>query len=239
MKTWVVRRNGKDIAVDLATIRRWATAGYLKPDDLIFRPDSQEWVRPDQLPELTTSSHPSVDSITQTVAPRSGGSVMIRQGSQEYRAPDLATLRAWVREGRILLDSTFFDESTNRWLHVRTLPDMVAGPSASSPLKVVDVARNYRNLVVWVGIQILFSIWFALADSLAPLVAPILVATVVALVYYAHETAKALGSPSALLWAAAMLMPCVNLFTLAALSSRASQICRANGIRVGLLGPKL
>ena len=171
--------------------------------------------------------------------PKSSGDLLIRQGGQEYRAADPETLRTWVREGRILLDSTFFDESSNRWLYVRNLPGIAGGAPSNMPLQVVDVARNYRNLVVWVGIQILFSIWFALADSLAFLAGPILLATVVALAYYAHETAKALGSPSALLWAAAMLMPCINLFTLSALSSRAGEVCRTNGIRVGFLGPEV
>jgi hypothetical protein len=233
---WIVRRNKKDISVELATIRRWAAVGYLKPDDLLLRPDSHEWMRPDQVPELRQSN---ADSVASTEAAKPSGALVIRQGGQEYRAADQETLRTWVREGRILRDSTYFDESSNRWLYVRTLADFASGTPSNIPLKIVDVARNYRNLVVWVGIQVLFSVWFALADSLALLVAPILFVSIVALAYYAHETAKALGSPSALLWGAAMLIPCVNLFTLFALNSRASEVCRANGIRVGFLGPEL
>jgi hypothetical protein len=198
VNTWIVRRNGKDISVDLPKIRRWATIGYLKPDDLILRPDSQEWVHPDQLPELTGSRDSSIDGVAETEAPRSSSGIVVRQGDKEYCAADLEMLRTWVREGRVLLDSTFFDEQSKQWSYVGTLPAMASVP-LNTPLRVVDLARSYRNLVVWVGLQIVFAIWFALAGSLALLVAPILLATVLALAYYAHETAKALGSRSALL----------------------------------------
>jgi hypothetical protein len=199
---------------------------------------SQQWMRPDQLPEMSEWRQKAPDDVAQNQPPRSHNDLVVRQGDREYRAANLATLQTWVREGRIRSESTVFDETAGRWLFVRALPGIVL-PSAQSPLKVVEVARNYRHLVVWVGIQILFSIWFALADSLAILVAPILLASVLALAYYAHETAKALGSSSALLWAAAMLVPCINLFTLLALSSRASDVCRNNGIRVGFFGPEV
>lgn len=64
---------------------------------------------------------------------------------------------------------------------------------------------------------------------------------VVAIMIYTYRTAQALGpwSSSPSLWALAMLLPLVNLVALLALSSKASQVCRANGIPVGLFGPKL
>jgi hypothetical protein len=239
MDSWIVRRDGNDISVpDVSTIQRWAEAGYLKEGDLIFRPASQEWMRLDQVPEINECRRANGAEVSGNPSSSLDGDLLIRQGGREYRAPNLETLQVWVSEGRILPESTFFDPQSGRWSYIRTLPGMSIPPSAA-PLRVVDVARNYRQLVVWLGIQILFSIWFALADSLAILVGPVLVATVFALAYYAHETAKALGSTSALIWAAAMLVPCVNLFTLLALSSRATEVCKANGIRVGLFGPEL
>ena len=225
MDHWIVKKDGKEIAVpEISTIRRWAAAGYLKDGDLIFGPTTKEWVRLDQLPEMSAGNQPT--------------DLLIRQGGHEYRAASLDVLREWVREGRILPESTVFDAQTERWMYVRTLPG-IAVPSPAAPLRVVEVAKNYRHLVAWLGIQILFSIWYALADSLAILVGPMLLVTVFALAYYAYETARALGSTSALLWAAAMLIPCVNLLTLLMLSSRANEVCRANGIRVGLFGPEL
>ena len=42
-----------------------------------------------------------------------------------------------------------------------------------------------------------------------------------------------------MLWAAAILVPLVNVITLVALSLKATKACRANGVEVGLLGPRL
>ncbi|HEV7766046.1 MAG TPA: hypothetical protein VGQ76_13660 [Thermoanaerobaculia bacterium] len=238
MDSWILKRNGNNVSVpDAATLRRWALAGYLKDGDLIFRPMSQQWVRPEDLPELEEWRRAAAEPDAR-VEKRLHTHLTIRQGDHEYRAETLEILQAWVNDGRILLGSTVFDEKSERWIDVRAFPG-IAVPTSHAPLRVVEVARNYRHLVVWVGIQLLFSVWFALANSPAILAWPVLLASVLVLAYYAHETAKALGSSSALLWAAAMLMPCINIFTLLALSSRASAVCKANGIRVGFFGPEL
>lgn len=68
---------------------------------------------------------------------------------------------------------------------------------------------------------------------------PALLVTIVALALYAYRTAEALGSSSALLWAVAMLIPCINVLTLLMLSSNATDVCRANGTPVGILGPRV
>ncbi len=66
-----------------------------------------------------------------------------------------------------------------------------------------------------------------------------LIVTVCALAYYGYMTATALGSGVGWLWALAMFVPCANVITLLVLSSKATRMCRANGIPVGFFGPKL
>ena len=93
--------------------------------------------------------------------------------------------------------------------------------------------------VLWVGVQLLISLALLIFDSLALILVPALVATIVALAFYAFRTAEALGSSTAPLWALAMLVPCINIITLLVLSSKATEVCRANGIPVGFLGPRV
>jgi hypothetical protein len=79
----------------------------------------------------------------------------------------------------------------------------------------------------------------ALEVILSLLISGGMLATFVGLVYYGYRTATALGSGVAWLWALAMVVPCVNVVTLLALSSKATRACRENGIEVGLLGPRV
>ncbi|HEX5758194.1 MAG TPA: hypothetical protein VF121_03275 [Thermoanaerobaculia bacterium] len=115
-------------------------------------------------------------------------------------------------------------------------------------LDVAGLALAYRQLVLWFGAQLVLSLaWLGLEPVaeggagaiLAFGVSLGLLATAFALAYYAYRTATALGSKSGVLWAIAMLVPCVNMITLLVLSSKATQACRANGIPVGFFGPKV
>ena len=111
------------------------------------------------------------------------------------------------------------------------------------------LAESYRLLVLWVGVQLLASligpvlVLIAGENLLGLLIAVarllVILVTIVALGLYAYRTAQALGSKVSTLWAIAMLIPLVNLITLLVLSSKATRACRAVGIEVGLLGPKL
>ncbi|HEY4595077.1 MAG TPA: hypothetical protein VIJ02_01650, partial [Thermoanaerobaculia bacterium] len=68
----------------------------------------------------------------------------------------------------------------------------------------------------------------------------ILIAVIVAevvIVGTAYKLARRLGSGTPVLWAVAMFIPCINILTLLALSSKATSWCRRHGIKVGLLGP--
>jgi len=104
---------------------------------------------------------------------------------------------------------------------------------------IAKLARNYRQLVLWVALQLLISLLAMLLPNTLPLVFGVsLLVSAFALAYYSFQTAEALGQ-SGLSWAVAMLVPGLNLITLAALSSKATQVCRANNIPVGLLGPQL
>lgn len=165
--------------------------------------------------------------------PAAASDFFVRLGDREYRAPDIATLREWASEGRIPPESYVFHPLLQRWLHAREVAELAS--AYSHVPSVSALANNYRQLVLWVGAQILLSIGMLVF----PLLAFFVFVTVFAIALYAYRTAESLGSSSAVLWAAAMLIPFVNILTLLALSSRASAVCAANGIPVGLLGPRL
>jgi len=76
-----------------------------------------------------------------------------------------------------------------------------------------------------------------LAEFLALIGPFVVIGTLVAMAFYGYGTAKALGSKVAWLWALAMLIPCANVISLLAISSKATNACKAHGIPVGLLGP--
>ena len=116
-------------------------------------------------------------------------------------------------------------------------------------LDVANLARAYRRLVLWFGVQLLLTILGPLIFLLtrpSPLLAIVallrvagMLATVVALVIYAYKTALTLRSKVPVVWGVAMLVPLVNAITLLVLSAKATKACRAAGIPVGFLGPKL
>jgi hypothetical protein len=120
---------------------------------------------------------------------------------------------------------------------------------SSSVLDVPGLAHAYRYLVLWFGVQLLLSFASgvvqaarmsgALEVTLSLLITAGMLATFAALVYYGYRTAKALGSGVAWLWALLMVIPCLNVITLLALSSKATRACKENGIAVGLLGPRV
>jgi hypothetical protein len=102
------------------------------------------------------------------------------------------------------------------------------------------LAASYRQLVLWFGFQLLLGLGSPFFFSRLPVEwrgLPLL-ATLIVLAYYAYATAKALGE-SAGLWAVVMFVPCINWIALLALSSKATALCRANGVEVGLLGPRV
>ena len=116
----------------------------------------------------------------------------------------------------------------------------------------IDVERlavAYRRLVLWFGAQLIWSVVqfvpvFIPYDSLRVGLGLLLsiggiLVIMGALAYYGAETAAALGSKVGWLWGLGMLLFCVNVITLLVLSSKATRTCKANGISVGLFGPKL
>jgi hypothetical protein len=162
---------------------------------------------------------------------------IIRQDGAEFRAPDAATLLQWAQQGRIRADSQVFDPTLNRWSRARDLPALASAYQSQQDLSAL--ARNYRSLVLGVGAQLLLGAVYRTMPETVLFVGPALLATIVALMYFAYKTAQALGSPYGALWAVAMLVPCLNILTLLVLSSKATAVCRANGIPVGFLGPKI
>jgi len=121
--------------------------------------------------------------------------------------------------------------------------------SAVSPVPFADaeaIARLYRRLVLLVGLQLLVGFLQAPLQAATPSVGVGLVAAVillvllgilVAMVVTTYKLTRLLRAGLPVLWAIAMFVPCLNLLTLLALSSRAQTWCRQYGIKVGLLGP--
>ena len=116
-------------------------------------------------------------------------------------------------------------------------------------LDVAKLGVAYRRLVLWFGVQLLFTLLGAVVlqmvgeTTLALLIGLTrllgILVTVFALALYAYRTAAALGSRVSVLWAVALLVPYVNVISLLVLSSKATKACRDAGIEVGFLGPKL
>ena len=104
-----------------------------------------------------------------------------------------------------------------------------------APIDVAAIATNYRQLVLWVFAEVLFSF----AVPIVPLFGPFVLITAIGLMFYAYRTAKALGSTVSWLWPIGMIFPVLNILGLLELSSRASAVCREHGIEVGLLGPRV
>jgi hypothetical protein len=122
----------------------------------------------------------------------------------------------------------------------------------ANPPNISRLAFNYRRLVLWFGVQLILSLASGALQAryrqveppssvlLASTVISVgVVGTIVALALYAYRTAEAMGSRVAILWAAALVVPCINALSLLALSSRATAVCRACGVPVGLFGPKV
>jgi hypothetical protein len=166
--------------------------------------------------------------------PPSETDFIIRHGGQEFRAPDVATLKAWAAEGRIVRDSEVFHPVLKVWTIASNLAELRSVyPDISS------LARNYRQLVLWFGVQFLVGVIPVVALRTLRYVVPIAaVITITALAFYAYRTAAALRESTPLLWAIAMFVPCANGITLLILSAKSTRVCRANGVAVGLLGPR-
>jgi hypothetical protein len=120
---------------------------------------------------------------------------------------------------------------------------------AETEIDVGALTFAYRRLVLWFGGQLLLNIASfglraleaegAIGALLSLLVVVGMFATIAALTYYGFRTAQALALPVAWRWGFAMFVPCANIISLIALSSKATQAWAARGISVGLLGPRI
>lgn len=114
---------------------------------------------------------------------------------------------------------------------------------------ISDLAVNYRRLVLCFACQFLLNpVVAVLSDiaisapsewTLAPIVQLLYLAITLALVFFSYRTARAAGSSQAWVWAIAMLVPCINIITLLALSAKATAMCREQGVAVGFFGPRI
>jgi len=123
-------------------------------------------------------------------------------------------------------------------------------PNANVAVPLDDaevIARLYRRLVVLIGLQILLYVLVQTltAGSRGSLTTAFLGLVAVAALFgifitvavTAYKLSARLGAGMPILWAIAMFLPCINIITLLALSSKAQTWCRQYGIKVGFLGP--
>jgi hypothetical protein len=122
-------------------------------------------------------------------------------------------------------------------------------PGVRGGLAIVEnaeaIARLYRRLVLLVGVQLLLSFLRAPMVMAAPSAAVplsvvfilLFVGSAVALAATAYTLTDHLGAGIPILWAVAMVLPCINIVVLLVLSSKAQAWCKRYGVKVGLLGP--
>jgi hypothetical protein len=109
------------------------------------------------------------------------------------------------------------------------------------------LALAYRTLVRLYGVALVLALVRLTVRStpgmtahvIMVLVSVIALCTGAALIVFGYRTAEALDSGSPLLWAMAMVVPFLNVAVLLVLSRRSTRMCRAVGIPVGFLGPRL
>jgi hypothetical protein len=115
-------------------------------------------------------------------------------------------------------------------------------PADGQGFDVVRLARVYRTLVLWFGLQLVVGVAssaFPKGSAVAVIAGLVGLVALIAIAINAYRTASALGSKVPFLWAISMAIPCANIITLLLLSAKATKECRARGIAVGMLGPKI
>jgi hypothetical protein len=128
------------------------------------------------------------------------------------------------------------------------LAENISAPTARPEPYVADeaeaIAKLYRRLVLLVGAQLLLgvlanmlSLMRAVAGLLALLALPVTIGISIFIAVTAYKLSGRLQAGLPILWAIAMFIPCINILTLLALSSKATSWCRRHGIKVGFFGP--
>ena len=103
-----------------------------------------------------------------------------------------------------------------------------------------EIAKGQRKVLVCFGLLLMFNLGQVAIGAVAP--PAVLIFTLGSLVMMifsviaVYRLAKALGY-TAIIYAIAMIIPCINLITLLVVVSRATQRLKAGGVKVGLLGP--
>jgi hypothetical protein len=198
MPSWIIKRGAREVPIpDEAMLRKWADEGRFNPGDLIFHPDLQRWLYAKDVLEIQSAfeKRATIAPPSATTSPSSTGpsaqsphpsvasnDFIIRQAGQDFRAPDVATLRVWARERRVLRDSYIFHPVLNRWSYARDMAELEES-FGKTPTSISDLAHSYRQLVLWVGVQILVSVGLPVLDSLSLILLPALIVTIVALAF--------------------------------------------------------
>lgn len=125
-----------------------------------------------------------------------------------------------------------------------------AEPSAHEIQETLKVAKAFRGVLVFFGLQYLLGFAMNVVGAMAQaggdsqaifgivtlcFVAGVLYAFVMLLVNV-YRFGSAVGS-SGILWVIGMFIPCINLITLLAINSKGKSFLEQRGVKVGFLGP--
>jgi len=111
-----------------------------------------------------------------------------------------------------------------------------------------ELAEAYRNLVLCFAGQLLLTSLVVVGNlTMSGVAREVLrnvalwgtLGTATTFAYLGYRTAEAMGLGFPWVWAVGMFLPWLNVVTLLVLSSKATRTCRAAGISVGFLGPKI
>jgi hypothetical protein len=105
--------------------------------------------------------------------------------------------------------------------------------------ELYNIAVNQRRALLCFAFLIIFNMAQGISGQFSPILAIFFLigslATMIFCVVYIYRLAKSLGF-TAIIYAIAMLIPCINLLTLLVVISRATKRLKEGGVKVGFLG---
>jgi len=195
-------------------LRQMVASGALPHDSLIWREGMAEWK-----PYSTVLGPNAGVAVTPT------GAVQCAVCKQAFPADQ--TIRYGESNVCAACKPTF----------LQRLREGVADGSNNATLYAIAV--NQRRVILCFGILLLCNIGQVAMATILPILAPILMigslVTMVVSIVFVYRLAKALGY-IAIIYAIAMVIPCISLITLLVIVSRATNTLKKAGIKVGFFG---
>lgn len=191
-----------------AQLAQLLAAGTISSDTLVWREGMADWQPLGRaLPHLTGS-----------------GTVQCSVCKQEFPVDQT------IRYGNSVVCATCKPQFVQR------LREGAVDPAQNE--RLYKIAVEQRHVLLCFLVQVVFNVGQVAART-APLVGLVAgmggIVMIVIGAIFVYRLAKALGY-AAILYAVAMIIPCINLLTLLVLVSRATSALKQGGVKVGLLG---